>query len=344
MKLSPDKIQKIAVFRALQLGDLLCTVPAFRALRNAYPDAEITLLSLPWASEFVKRFSNYFDRFVHFPGYPDLPEQEYNAKALADFIQKMRDEQFDLLLQMQGNGTIVNNLLRQFGATCVAGFYNEESFINSEFFMPYPNYGSEIERHLLLMQHLGIPSQGTQLEFPLTEKDQKDFDDLLLPIFPKKYVCIHPGSRGAYRQMPPQYFAALADYCIEQEFIVVITGTKSETDISKEVIKCMKHFAIDVTGKTSLGAVAILIKNAFALISNCTGVSHIAAAMQTPSIVISMDGEPERWAPLNKELHKVIDWTKNPHFDAALLETVTLINNKKIASKNQGQQKDLLLF
>jgi ADP-heptose:LPS heptosyltransferase len=52
------------------------------------------------------------------------------------------------------------------------------------------------------------------------------------------------------------------------------------------------------------------------LIANCTGVSHIAAATRTPSFVISMDGEPERWGPLNQILHVTKDWTRDPSFEA----------------------------
>jgi len=89
----------------------------------------------------------------------------------------------------------------------------------------------------------------------------------------------------------------------------------------------MHHIPIDLTGKTTLGAIAILIKNSFALVSNCTGVSHIADAFDTPSVVISMDGEPDRWGPLNRKLHRVVDWTRNPHFEAILLETEKLIRN-----------------
>jgi len=239
----------------------------------------------------------------------------------------MHKEKFDLLLQMQGNGTIVNPLMFTFGAKYVAGFCNEKSFVDSPFFMPYPNHGSEIRRHLLLMQHLQIPDQGDHLEFPLSKQDQKDFDELLLPVFPKNYIIIHPGSRGRYRQWPPKFFALIADYCIEQGFTIVITGTKEESDITGELIKCMHHIPIDLTGKTSLGAMAILIKDAFAVICNCTGVSHVADAFDTPSVVISMDGEPQRWAPLNRKLHRLIDWSKHPHFEKVFLETDTLIKN-----------------
>jgi ADP-heptose:LPS heptosyltransferase len=326
MKKELKNIKKIAVFRALQLGDMLCAIPAIRALRFAYPEAEITLLGLPWAKSFVERFSNYFDRFIHFPGYPDLPEQSYDKNQFELFLEKVNNEKFDLLLQMQGNGTVVNPLVFEFGAAHVAGFYNEESFVDSPLFMPYPD-GSEVHRHLLLMKHLGIDTAGDHLEFPLNPNDQKDFDDLLLPIDAKNYICIHPGSRATWRQWPPQYFGAIADFCIEQGFVVVITGTKEESDITREVIKCMHHLPVDITGKTTLGAMAILIKNAFALISNCTGISHLADAFDTPSVIISMDGEPERWAPINKNMHRVIDATKDPHFETVLLQTNTLFQD-----------------
>jgi ADP-heptose:LPS heptosyltransferase len=340
MKIIPRSIETIAVFRALQLGDLLCSIPAIRALRTAFPDAQISLLGLPWAESFVKRFSHYFDRFIHFPGYPGLPEQDFDAGKTARFMRQMNEEKFDLLLQMQGNGTIVNKLMFELGARQVAGFYNKDSYIDSGLFIEYPEHVHEIERHLALVENLGIAPQGKQLEFPFTEQDHKDYNKLFLPLESNKYVCIHPGSRGAWRQWPPRYFAWIADYCIEQGYTVVITGTKEESDITAELIKYIHHPVIDLTGKTSLGAIGILIQQAFLLVSNCTGVSHIAAATETPSIVLSMDGEPGRWGPLNRDIHKVIDWTKNPQFDKVLIQTADLLNTlsgKKANSKILGQ-------
>jgi ADP-heptose:LPS heptosyltransferase len=312
--------QKIAVFRALQLGDMLCAVPAIRALREARPEAEITLIGLPWAASFVQRFSQYFDRFIPFPGYPGLPEQEYDESAFRWFLEEMQAEAFDLLLQMQGNGTIVNELLSQFNAVNLAGFHNEESRMQSMLFMEYPAYLHETERHCALMRYLGIPVTSTKMEFPLLAGDHAALAQLGLPLKAGKYVCIHPGSRGGWRQWPPQYFALLADHCAEKGFDIVVTGTAAEKDITREVIKCLHHPAIDLTGLTSLGMLAALLHDSFLLVANCTGVSHMAAALRVPSLIISMDGEPYRWAPQNKVLHRTIDWTLQPGIGKVVLE------------------------
>jgi len=332
MKFASDTIKKIAVFRALQLGDMLCVIPAIRALRHAFPGAEIILLGLPWAASLTERFPAYFNRFIHFPGYPGLPEQPFDPHVFAAFLLRMQEEAFDLVLQMQGNGSIVNPMVALFGAQHTAGFRLKDDYApDNGRYLEYPEGIHEIERHLRLMEHIGIAAQGTDLEFPLYSKDYDDLEAAGLKLKPKTYVCIHPGSRGAWRQWPPEYFARCADYCASKGLTVVLTGTKDEMDIVDNVWRHMKYEPVVAAGRTSMGAVTVLIKNACALLSNCTGVSHIAAAYKTPSVVISMDGEPERWASLNKRLHKTTDWTRTPDFDAVYAQLQQLVSEVREA-------------
>lgn len=310
MKLPVQSIKKVAVFRALQLGDLLCSIPAIRALRAALPHAEITLIGLPWAQSLLTRFPSYFNQFISFPGYPGLPEQSVDIQGTLSLLKRMNEDPFDLVLQMQGDGTIVNPMVMLWNAHITAGFCKEGDYCpDNGYFLEYPDRVPEIDRHLLLMEYLGISPQGRYLEFPLSLQDEEQLRDLGLPISPRQYACIHPGSRGSWRQWPPEYFARMADRCASHGLQVVITGSREEKSLADEVMRYMQYPAINTAGATTLGAVGALLKDAALLVSNCTGVSHLASALQTRSVIISMDGEPDRWGALNRELHTTIDWT-----------------------------------
>jgi ADP-heptose:LPS heptosyltransferase len=316
MMLFDTDTPKIALFRALQLGDMLCAVPAIRALRHAFPKADIALIGLPWADSFVQRFAHYINRHIVFPGYPGLPEQPFSKPEWDQFVTRMQQEQFDCIIQMQGNGTIVNDMLQQLHAKQLAGFHQQDSLMDAAWFLAYPEGEHEVMRHLLLMKHLGIQEEGVQMEFPVTEQEEAAVQQIAPFVHQERFVVVHPGARSAARQWSPCYFASLADYCAEHGYRVVLSGTKEEAPITDYVEALMLHKdkVVNLAGKTSLGVIAALIKQADLLIANCTGVSHIAAATKTPSIIISMDGEPHRWGPMNQMLHHVFDWTKKRSF------------------------------
>ena len=72
------------------LGDMLCAVPALRALREAYPRAHIVLIGLPWASAFVDRYAALVDELMVFPGAVGFPEQPETDAGLPAFFRGAR--------------------------------------------------------------------------------------------------------------------------------------------------------------------------------------------------------------------------------------------------------------
>jgi ADP-heptose:LPS heptosyltransferase len=308
-RLKETRQPKIILFRALQLGDLLCTVPAFRALRAAVPEAHITLAGLPWQAAFVQRFSHLIDDFIEFPGWPGFPEREPVLERVPTFLQSVQGHRFDAAIQMQGSGGIANPLIALFGARLTAGFSLPGQYRpNDSFFPTYPQGLHEIEIFLHLIQSLGIPAQGKCLEFPIQAEDEAAFSQFCRThaLDQTPYICIHPGARFTGRRWSPDHFAAVGDALAKQGYRVLITGTESEAGIAEAVIQAMQQPAINAAGQTDLGTLALLIQKAALLICNDTGVSHISAAMQTPSVVLFTVSEPSRWRPLNHNLHHAV--------------------------------------
>ncbi|MGA0557942.1 glycosyltransferase family 9 protein [Larkinella sp. VNQ87] len=302
--------QNIAVFRAIKLGDLLVTVPALRALRRAFPKAHIALISLPWAQDFVNRFPAYLDEFISFPGWPGLPEQPVDPAKTTEFLRMMQQRAFDLVIQMQGNGTCVNPMMPLLGARLTAGYYPAglpQYRFDENFYRAYPENQHEIRRHLQLMDYLGLPAQGEELEFPLTETDTERASqvDEVAGLEPRRYVCIHPGGISA-RRWPESHFAQVANALAEQGYSIVITGTATEAPIIERVQRQLRTPAISLAGKTDLGMVGWVLSRTALLVSNDTGVSHIASALRTPSVIIYSTSRPDEWGPLNRQLHRAV--------------------------------------
>ncbi|RFM27466.1 glycosyltransferase family 9 protein [Deminuibacter soli] len=321
----PD-IRKIAVFRAVQPGAMLCSIPAVRALRNTYPQAHITLVSMPWAATLLQRFPEYFDDFIALPGIP------MNKENFEDFAAHMRFENFDLLLQLQDNSAIINTLMFQLGARHVAGFSHDEGLVDSGMFINYPDHAPEILRQLALVNALGIDTQGSSMEFPVLPGDKQEVNRLLLPVYEKSYVVIHPSAD----QWPPAYFGMLADYCIEQGYTLIITGAKDDQPLIREIRKCIHHPVIDLTGQLSTGALGWLIRNAFLFITNSTDITQLAAATATPSLTISLRHDTYKWAPLNRKLHKTIDWNNDTHIETVFTLAVSLMQQQQSLLRKTG--------
>lgn len=302
-------LKSIGLFRALALGDLLCCVPVIRALRKSFPEAHIVLIGLDWATAFVKLFHRYIDELIVFPGYPGLPEKEPDVRAFPEFLKKVQEKKFDLMLQLQGDGTIVNNILPLFGATMMAGFHCARAFRpNGDLFLEYPEHGHEIERCLSLVSFLGIPLDGKHLDPFFSEADNEQLDLLLKEqeADGRTYVCIHPGARLPSRRWMPGNFSKVADALSGAGFTIVLTGSNDERKLTAEVQKEMSTPAVDLAGKTSLGVLAALFARARLLITNDTGASHVAASVSAPSVIIVTGSDPERWAPLDRDIHAIV--------------------------------------
>ena len=303
--------RRIAVFRALQLGDMLCAVPALRAVREGEPDAHITLIGLPWAKEFALRYSHLVDDFMSFPGMPGLPEQPYRPADAEVFYHAARAREFDLAIQLHGSCALSNEVARRLDAKALVGFCAsvEEAGLHRggrEHLVSCPQ-GNEIERLLVLPHVLGYPRVASRLEFPLRPQDYVGWKCIASEhdLQADSYVCIHPGARMLSRRWPWERYAEVARMLADR-WPVVVTGAADEQALARLLCSQVGAKVINLCGRTSLGEMGALIAHARLLVCNDTGVSHIASATETPSVVVSCGTDSWRRAPLDGRRHRIL--------------------------------------
>jgi len=306
--------ERIAVFRALNLGDMLCAVPALRALRRRFPDADIALVGLPWAEAFQRRYARYLDRFFPFPGYPGLPEAAPGPGEPEGFLARMRAQRFDLCLQMHGCGPASNTVVGRMGACATLGLGVCEGDPHVQVW-PYPHGKHEVQRNLyLLQQGLGLSAADDRLEFPLMEQDWAELDARpeLGDCRTAPYACLHPGARDPAKRWAPRDFAAVGDALAARGLRVVLTGSASERPIALEVARHMRSRAWNAACDISVGGLAALIAGARLLVSNDTGAAHLASALGVPSVVVFFATDPVRWGPPAYGPHRVAGGSDKP--------------------------------
>jgi ADP-heptose:LPS heptosyltransferase len=306
--LSGNPPSRVVVLRALQIGDLLVAVPMFRALRRAFPKAHVCLVGLPWASWFVDRFSAYVDSLIAFPGLPGLPERDPDVLAFPAFLEGVQSRRFHLALQAHGSGAYVNTLVALFGAGRCAGFFRPGEFCpDAELFLAYPDEGTEASRLLRLVEPLGAPPDDDTLELPVRAGERRVAEAVLdAEGVTGPFVCIHPGGRSPSRRWPPDRFAAVADWLQGQGLRVLLTGSGEERGITAAVAAAAFAPVVDLAGRLGLGETAAIVERARLLVCNDTAVSHMAAALRVPSVVVTLGSDPERWASRDRGLHRAV--------------------------------------
>lgn len=296
-----QEVRKIALFRALFLGDLLMTTPAWRALRRRFPRAEITLISLPWAESFVGLVPHLIDRFVPFAGYPGLVELPYEPARTAAFLDEQRAYGYDLAIQMHGSGPTSNALVAELGARSTVGLARPGDE-RLDVALPYPDDSNEVLRWLALAAALGAPIGDTALELRPAAADAARAEALLAPAAGRPRVGLHLGAKDPTRRWPPRQFAALAialrRLCGAS---IVLTGGGHERGLTAQVP------GLDLAGQTDVGSFAALVAQLDLLVTNDTGASHLAAAVGTPSVVLFGPTRPAEYAPLDAERHRVVN-------------------------------------
>jgi len=142
-------------------------------------------------------------------------------------------------------------------------------------------------------------------DYPALTINEKDITQSLkkFNIDPlKPYICLCPGAEyGPAKRWPQQHFASLVRQLSEIHFDTITLGNTSDIKIGAMIHQKSHHTTKDLTGQTDLNEAMHLIAGAKCVVTNDSGLMHVAAALNKPLIALFGSSSPEYTPPLSIE-------------------------------------------
>ena len=169
---------------------------------------------------------------------------------------------------------------------------------------------------ILLLEKLGrhLPNPDLSLDYPLRSSDHEAAAAFLraerLPD-DTPLACVGISAKTAVNAWPVERFAAVADYLQQEHGLrVVLTGTPNHLERENEIVSRMSTKPIRSIGRLPFPALCAVLARSRLLVSLNTGLSHIAAALRVPVVVLNgRDGSSiTPWGTS----HRVV--TRNPFY------------------------------
>jgi ADP-heptose:LPS heptosyltransferase len=268
----PVRVPKFLLLRFSSIGDIVLTTPVVRGLKQQVPGAEIHFMTRT-AFEPVLRNNPYIDRIITFDKspreqLPRLKAERYDA--IIDLHHNRRT--FFLKLALGGWPFSATPAIRSFRKLNVEKWLLVNLKINR---LPELHI---VDRYLETVRDFGVTNDGLGLDYFISADDEK-IVDRLPPAHKNGYTAVVIGAQHATKRLPVY---KLIQLCRSIEGPVVLLGGPEDATAGLQISHAAGSPVYNACGLGTINESAALIKHAVKVISNDTGLMHIAAAFKRP--------------------------------------------------------------
>ncbi len=293
-------VNRVLVVRLRSIGDTVLSTPSLIALKRFLPEAQIDILLEDWVAPVLKGFDMV----------DNVLTVGKDAKSRIETAWQIRRNKYDVAFNLHG-GTTAAFFVSASGAKHRVGYKNYQySFLYNHLLSSSADFWQREKTHsaeqqLALLGFVGVPvSDKPRSRLIVTEQDAKEMD-LFLHIYgidEGEIALIHPAAAFDTKQWSAENFAKVIDYLASRNiFSVVVASPKEEHTINEisEKTSTIFHSFTDLT----LPEIKALASRAKIFVGNDSGIAHIAAAVETPSVVVFGSSNINHWRP----------WTDTPN-------------------------------
>ena len=267
---------KFLIIRFSSIGDIVLTSPVIRCLKLQFPDAEIHYLTKK-SNAILLIASPYIDKI------------QLLDDSLTETIRKLKTEKYDYIIDLHNN---LRSLGVKLGLNIKSFSFNKlniNKFLLTNFKIHAMPEGHIVDRNLDTLRHFNVTNDGKGLDHFIPPKDEMEITELP-KIFQNGYIALVLAGTYATKKVPFEKYHKLIT---TNSHPFILLGGKSEQAMATLILEWNTGNILDFTGKLSINQSASLVKNARLVISNDTGLMHIAAAYHKKILSIWGNTVPE---------------------------------------------------
>lgn len=293
-------VERVLVVRLRSIGDTVLSTPSLYALKRFLPHASVDILLEDWVAPVLEGFLQV-DNVITL--------ERKSTSARARIARRLRANRYDVVYNLHG-GTTATLLARATGARHRVGYetyqyarlHNHLSPSSSSLWGR--NKTHSVEQQLALLGWTGVPvSDRPPTQLAVTGKAAATIGAKLgtAGLEETPIAIIHPAAAYATKQWAADKFAQVAEDLAGEGLGVVVITAPNETHIVAELKRSTSAPVVAFTD-LSLPEITALLGRARLFVGNDSGIAHIAAAVETPAVVIFGSSNVAHWRPWTSDV------------------------------------------
>ena len=284
------------------VGDMVLLTPALRALKQAYPESNVSLLLRPLVANLMETHPYVDTRIVD-------TKTDGRLKSLTRLVRQIRADAFDVAVVL--HPTSFRNALLPFLAQVpmrVGTNINGRGMLLTASRKDDTRV-HEVHRYLRVLQLLDIDTSLDSLEFWHTDTERRIIQDLLDAknvSSTDRLIALNLGTTWRTKRWDTANFAAVIEQIarLAPDVRIVLTGSSNESALVEALPTSLP--IINLVGKTSILQLGALLERCEVCLTCDSGPMHIAAAVGTPTVALFGPTDPVRHRPYSNG-HEVVE-------------------------------------
>lgn len=300
---------KILVIGPSWVGDMMMSQSLYRTLKAEHPDAEIDVMAPAWCRPLLSRMPEVNEALAMPLGHGALALSERYRLGKA-----LRHKKYQRAYVLPGS--FKSALVPFFaGIPQRTGWRGEMRYglLNDLRVLDKPAFPLMVERYVALAYDAGRMKSARDLPQPLlwprlqVEEQEKIETAAQFSLTAERPIIgFCPGAEfGPAKRWPHYHYAALAQQLIAAGYQVVLFGSAKDRETGEQIRQTLdeagRRYCHNLAGETKLEQAVILLAHCHAVVTNDSGLMHIAAALNRPLVALYGPSSPDFTPPLSQQ-------------------------------------------